>query len=128
MLILACSAVLIAPLNAFLPGSPTAARVRASGTARGSTCFCHQLRCTSGEKPRTVGIIGGGPAGLVTALALLKLPTGVEQVTIFEQKSSGNLPSAFPHGMVQSYCMHACHRHTRTHTHTHTHTDTHRHI
>jgi len=34
-----------------------------------------------------VGIIGGGPAGLATALALLKLPTAVESVTIFEQKS-----------------------------------------
>ncbi|EKX48006.1 hypothetical protein GUITHDRAFT_68920, partial [Guillardia theta CCMP2712] len=34
-----------------------------------------------------VAIIGGGPAGLTMAHALLKLPTGVEQVKVFEQKN-----------------------------------------
>ena len=44
------------------------------------------LRCDAGQ-PKRVGVIGGGPAGLATALALLKLPTGVDRVTVFEQKS-----------------------------------------
>lgn len=41
--------------------------------------------------PRRVGIIGGGPAGLTTALALQRLKTGVEEVKVFE-RSAGNRP------------------------------------
>eukprot|EP00899_Mesostigma_viride_P025884 jgi/Mesvir1/6480/Mv19553-RA.2 len=35
--------------------------------------------------PKKVGIAGAGPAGLCLAYALLGLPTGVEEVTIFER-------------------------------------------
>jgi len=45
------------------------------------------MAALSSTPPKKVAIIGGGPAGLTMAHALLKLPTGVEQVKVFEQKN-----------------------------------------
>lgn len=73
------------PLEAFLIKQPCIrSRMRHEHPVSGAAF----LRCSAAQRPRRVAVIGGGPAGLATALALQKLPTGVESVTVFEQKES----------------------------------------
>ena len=43
------------------------------------------MRAAAGEAAKRVAVVGAGPAGLTLAHALLTLPSGVEQVAVFEK-------------------------------------------
>ena len=43
------------------------------------------VRAAAGEAAKRVAVVGAGPAGLTLAHALLTLPSGAEQVAVFEK-------------------------------------------
>jgi salicylate hydroxylase len=82
-----CVCAALAPLDAFAPCAIGKGWESYRRTLRRQS-DASALRCSAEQRPKRVAVIGGGPAGLATALALQRLPTGVESVTVFEQKES----------------------------------------
>jgi salicylate hydroxylase len=92
-----CVLASIEPLRAFLLSAslrrgpaPTAEAWRATAVRLPRLGGMRALRSANDApmRPQKVAVIGGGPAGLATALALQKLPTGVKSVTVFERKAN----------------------------------------
>jgi NADPH-dependent 2,4-dienoyl-CoA reductase/sulfur reductase-like enzyme len=44
-----------------------------------------RVRAAAGQAAKRVAVVGAGPAGLTLAHALLTLPSGAEQVAVFEK-------------------------------------------
>jgi len=91
-----CVLASVAPLRAFLLSAPLRRGPAPAAEARRATAVrlpCFGLRALRSAddaplRPQKVAVIGGGPAGLATALALQRLPTGVKSVTVFERKAN----------------------------------------